>query len=570
MDVSTAFSALQTQRMPDVSRPPVQQDFQISLHNEAPVSMQEFDRIRKEREQEALRTALAVQEAEARRAPSSASGPSAQLQGQQAFAEATDVFARDRRRAADEADALFAERERQRLQVRAGAALPVPPDMRSLLLGDRQELNRTLNVPYQIGSAAAGANAAAGNSTVALPSRERSPGGGLAQLAITREPDTMAYKETETNVFIYSGDRNWVSNSLETRYNFSILFNPTNMDVSSRLNPTVTTKLRNIVRIELVKAIMPGEGLDTLVTKTAVGTYDSTLNMNILSYPYIQVRIPELDTNNYGTNQGLDSAFAVLQYDANWIADSGNSQQRGYLAMIPKFLKCQKVYTPTPLATIQKLSFRFERPDGTLLSAVPDTVDLSYIYPTLVMTPGNFPGAQLTNTIYKYDATTESVGASAYYWLQTSTYFNHWTVSKGDRILASNLTWGAAPTGVAVGQQTDFLSYITAKGGLLVVSTGIITGTGLSATFTDGYNSQGYANAILVRAKFADPTTGSISPALLGGVADGLTAGQFSEFVVTTPLTSGRVLNQSHQVQVALRVITRDFDSTGILRPDNL
>ena len=610
MDVSTAFSALQTQRMPEAQRPPVQKDFQIPLHNEEPISMQEFDRIRKEREQEALRTALTVQQYEEGQArpvlrtqsqPQPHSGQQQQgqaervgqqqqgqaervgqqQQGQQAFAEATEVFARDRRRAADEADALFAERERQRLQVRAATVLPVPPDMRSVLMGDRQELSRTMNIPYQVGSTpvtvsaataagAAGANESAGNMVTALPSRERSSGGGLPQLTITREPDTMAYKETETNVFIYSGDRNWTSNSQETRYNFSILFNPTNLDVGSRMNPTVTTKLRNIVRIELVKAIMPGEGLDILVTKTGASTYDSTLNMNILSYPYIQVRIPELDTNNFGTNQGLDSAFAVLQYDANWITDSGNSQQRGYFAMIPKFLKCQKVYTPTPLATIQKLSFRFERPDGSLLSAVPDTVDVARIYPTLVMTPAIFTTANaLTNTIYKYDSTTD-VNASGYYWIQTSAYFNHWTVSKGDRILMSTLLWATSPTGVAAGQQIDFLNTMASNKSLLVVGTGIITGTGAAAVFADGYNSQGYANAILVRAKFSDPTTGSVTPALVGGVADGYGAEQFSYFAVNTAITAGRILNQSHQVQVAMRVITRDVDSTGILRPDNL
>jgi hypothetical protein len=29
-------------------------------------------------------------------------------------------------------------------------------------------------------------------------------------------------------------------------------------------------------------------------------------------------------------------------------------------------------------------------------------------------------------------------------------------------------------------------------------------------------------------------------------------------------------LNQSHQVQVSMRVIVREMDSTGFLRPDNL
>jgi hypothetical protein len=104
------------------------------------------------------------------------------------------------------------------------------------------------------------------------------------------------------------------------------------------------------------------------------------------------------------------------------------------------------------------------------------------------------------------------------------------------------------------------------------VDTGVITDvtTGVSAKFTNSYNSQGYANAILVRGKFADPDTGIFKPVSLGGVADDFSATSLSRYLVNNTLSAGRLLNQSHQVQVAMRVITRELDSTGILRPDNL
>ena len=35
-------------------------------------------------------------------------------------------------------------------------------------------------------------------------------------------------------------------------------------------------------------------------------------------------------------------------------------------------------------------------------------------------------------------------------------------------------------------------------------------------------------------------------------------------------LTSGRLINLNHQVQIILRVITRDMDAAARLRPDNL
>ena len=545
-DVGNAFSKLQASRQESKERPPVQ-DFRISLQDDGPVPMDVFERIKNDREAEAQRvTSLQLQAMQGQGQGMQQKGM--QGQGQQNFAKATDVFARGNRRALEETENAFAERERASLEARASAAPMftnvVPPDMRALVLGDKKTLDRTRGV-------------------VERPA--------TSQQMIIKEPDVMAYKEVELNLFIYSGDRDWVSNSQETRYNFTVNFDPANLPTGLRLNPTSTVKFRNIVRIELVKAIVPGEGLDLMVTKTGAATYDSSVNMNVLSYPYIQVRIPELDNNVYGTNSGINAAFGVLQYDANWISDTGITNQRGFLAMIPKFLKCQKVYSPTPLATIQKLSFRLERPDGNLLSSIPDTVDVTRIYPTFAMTTGNFPGTgALTNTYYKKDSAIDT-NSSAYYWLETTSYFNHWTVSKGDRILVKNLTFATAATGNAAVQVAELLTYLQRDSGFVVVDTGVIgTDNSGNKIFSNSYNTAGYANAILVSGKFSDPTTGSVYPASLGGIVDQYTSGYLSYYLVNTALTAGRVLNQSHQVQISMRVITRELDATGVLRPDNL
>jgi hypothetical protein len=544
-DVSTAFSQLQMKRQESRAKPPSPPDFRLALQEDGPVSLDMFEKIKQEREEEVRRQSL--EQAQKLKTQ----------QGQQNFMESSDSFLREKRKAEEQAENQLAERERQKLMSRLQtqtSSLPEPPDMRSLFLGDKQSLNRN-----------------AGNPTLAQPTFEREESASRQQMIITREPDTITYKETELNLFVYSGDRDWITNSSETRYNFTVNFDPANMPTGLRLNPTSTARFKNIVRIELVKAIMPGEGLDLLVSKSGDTAYDSALNMNILSYPYIQVRIPELDTNNFGTNQGLNASFGVLQYDANWIYDTSNSLARGFFAMIPKFLKCQKTYTPTPLATLQKLSFRFEKPDGTVLSSIPDTLDIKQVIPTLAMTAGTMTaGGALTNTVYEYDATIETNG-SAYYWLQTTTYFNRWAVSKGDKINIKNLVYTGA-TGNALTQLQDILPFLQQDTGLFVVGTGVIRGTDTGTwVFADGYNSQGYANAILVRGKFVDPAlTGGLNPASPGNIADSYTTGKMSYFLTNTAPVSGRILNQSHQVQIALRVIVREMDSTGILRPDNL
>ena len=562
MDVTNAFAALQAQRQEGRAKPPPPQDFRMSLQDEPPVNMDRFSRIKEEREAEAKR----VNEYQLQR---NASGQ----QGLLALADAGDAFQQDRRRMESEAEDVLAERERARLEARAAAGsqlllqAPPPPDMRALFMGDRQTIDRSLNqqVPF------VPPNTSAGNPTLAQGVTQRET--SAQQMIITREPDMMTYKETELNLFVYSADRDWVSNSQETRYNFSVNFDPANLPTGLRLNPTSTVKFRNITRIELVKAIMPGESVDTLVTRAYSSgsfTYSSPYNINILSFPYVQVRIPELDNNVYGTNQALNAAFGVLQYDANWIYDTNNESQRGYFAMIPKFLKCQKVYAPTPLSTLNKLSFRFERPDGTLVSTVPDTLDITRIYSSKQVTATNaFP--------FGFDNTYENGTGSAYYFIKTSTYFNALTVTVGDRIIIKNLTWAATPSGSAVQQLQDFLDFIQEDGGFLVVDVGYGTAPAAigTANITRGANQAGYCNYIIVRGKFTDPTTGGTTTTALGGKADAsvpgtLTTDTLTEFLDLNALTKGRLLNYSHQVQVSLRVIVRELDSTGFLRPDNL
>lgn len=538
LDVGVAFSQLQASRQTVKAPVPEMQDFRLSLKDDPPVSMDMFERMKNDRSAEATR----VMEA---------NSAIANATGQQSFATATDSYVRNKRRAEEQSEVAFAELERKQLEARASSSsqLPIPPDMRSVFLGDRQNLDRTLNRPSN------------GPSGLDAPASRQ-------QMIITREPDTMEYKENELNLFVYSGDRDWISNSTETRYNFSVSFDPSNLPTGLRLSPTSTVKFRNIVRIEMVKAIMPGESVDSLVTRSYNGssfTYSSPYNFNILSFPYIQVRIPELDTNTYGTNLGLNGSFGVLQYDANWIYDTNNANARGYFAMIPKFLKCQKVYSPTPLATLQKLSFRMERPDGSLVSATPDTLDISHIYSSKEI-------AASASLPYGYDSAVENGTSAAYYFINTGSYFNQLTVTKGDRIIIKNLAWSVAAAGSAVSQLQDFTNYIQADSGLIVVDVGFASSFN---AFTVGANAQGYCNYIVVRGKFTDPTTGSTTTALLGNIADSsspgsLTSNTLSLFLNTNRTLTGRLLNQSHQVQITMRIITREMDATSVLRPDNL
>jgi hypothetical protein len=531
-DVSTRFDRLQQDRQTG-SAPPTAPDFQISMDSDGPTPLSRFEEIKRLREQEALRDAevarTTTQSQELVVVPRDNSmnqfvDSDAGFKAVAAAAKARDQLALQQRDAARGAQ-------------RSTELMPVPPDARALFVGDG------LPMPQR--------NTGTANPTLALPTviRDRPT---LPQDMIKAQDDIISYRENEYNLYVYSADRDWVNNNTESRYNFSVNFDPANNKPGFGFSPATNIKFKNITRIEFVKAIMPVESCDTLLVSNAVpspgsGFATSTdLNTNIFSYPYLQVRIPELDTNGYGTNDGANRAFGMISFDGYWTADS-QAKNKGFARMIPKFLKCQKVFYPTPLATLQKLTFNLQKPDGTLVCDSKDTLDLA----------GFYMSDQVTNPGQYYDS------ASSWIWINTATFFNKFMVTQGDRVQFKNVAMTNAFSGTIPGLN-NFISFITRAEGHLVSDIGYK----VSTTFTSGANAVGYANCIIIKNSFADPTTGSTSLNLWGGTS--ATNSAFLSQLNSTPAATGRFINLNHQIQIILRVITRDMDSASRLRPDNL
>ena len=535
-DVNTRFGQLQNERQDVRAAPPVAPDFRISLDGEGPTPLSRFEEIKRIRDAEAAREA----ETAAMMANKSTSQElvlTPRDTSMNRFVESDTEF-RNSNKASDERDQLaIIMREAERAASRGLNQTEIVsyPDPRRILMGDAMTLPPT---PRSQGIATA-------SPTSALPERI-SQRGPLPQDVLKAQDDIVTYKEIEHNLFVYSADRDWVNNITETRYNFSVIFDPANNQSGFAYNTATNIKFKNIVRIEFVKAILATEGIDVLATSTSTaGTPLTTLNTNILAFPYLQVRIPELNVNGYGTNDGINNAFASISYDAYWTADS-NANNRGYARMIPKFLKCQKVYYPTPLATLQKLSFQIQRPDGTLVSTTSDTLDVSGVF---------MPVNTATTTNYR------ATGGTTWEWLwiTTKTYFSKFTVTQGDRIVLKNISLNA--TLAAVGANaTSLISFLTRPEGHLVCDIGRITAT---STYADGANTAGYANGIIIRNSFLDPATGATT------VYPWVTS--IATTVNSNPVvTAGRLMNMNHQSQIIMRVITREMDAAAKLRPDNL
>jgi hypothetical protein len=530
-DTNSRFDRIQSERQVTRAAAPPEPSFRLALENEPPAVV-DFERIRRQREEETARLA----------GPPADSPVAAVSTGVNNldFVSADDEFRRGQQRATDKQNRFLEDRQQQRQMTRAeNTLLEIRPDRREIFAAQQQQ---------GLGYAQA--------ATLALPGtvRDRPV---LPQDILKAQDAIVAYKEVEYNLFLNSADRDWANNTKENRYNFHVNFNPANNRPGENLglSPAANIKFKNISRIELVKVYLPIEGNDILLTKDASNSFITDTNMNVLGFPYVHVRIPELDNNGFGTNNNLDNAFGVVSYDATWTADSG-TKAKGFTRLIPKFLKAQKEYTPTPLATLQRLSIRLERPTGDLLATSADTLDISgFILSSLLTSYGGGPN-NVTGTPY--------CDLSGYHiWIQTKTWFNQNLFAQGDQLLCRNLVFpGTFTSGPAV---QDFTQFLSQSQGQNIVDVGQLYYNGARYVFTNTPNLAGYCNCIIIRNRFVDPTTGGTGLQHFGGTDDAA----FMDELATTEISSGRIINNSNQSQLVFRIITREMDSAARIRPDN-
>jgi hypothetical protein len=480
MDTGSRFDALQKERMEVKKQAPPMPDFKLDFSDEGPSPMELFERAKKARE-EAMQA----------------------LADEQAAKQSTDVF--------------------------------VPSETRPPRVTNFE--NEFYTDSRDKGVATSSPN------LLSPPETDRKI---LSQQVVIKDDDVVSYKEIETNLIIYSADRDWVANEKSNRYDFSVNFDPANNRQGFAPSPAANIKFKNIVRIEFVKAILPAEGLDVLVQQiTDEPTFSTNINTSALSFPFITLHVDEYRGNNYGTDNHLDNSFAVLQYDAMWAMDiTNNNANRGFIAFIPKNLKAQRIFTPTPLSTLSRLSLRIQRPDGTLLQTALDT---SVVADVLASTEAD---TSLSNFH-------TGAGDARYLFVKTTKHFSKFAVQVGDRIqfknfVATNVTYPDAAT------QLD--TFMNRESGHLVA--GIAYDDDLGVIQADGANNVGYANYIIIESRMEDPTTGSTAVNLFD-VDNNDTFLEDSTYV-------GHLINLNRQTQFVFRIITRELDPESRLRPDNL
>ena len=309
-ETSQRFERLTQERNEVKALPPSMPDFRVDLNEDGPPAAEMFERAKKQREFEALRSAQ--QNAELIKAEA---GLQSRIAADSLFRSSQDAQNRNTELA------LVQRQVRQPPSNITDTSLVVMPDRRELLLAPVGSFDSMTGSPppRDLGQANS-------NPTIVQPQLASPVINHLPQNYVQREDKIVSYREIENNLFIYSADRDWLRNNKENRYSFTVNFDPAANGQS--FNPTLSAqqKFKNIVRIELVKCIMAGESLDTPIKRTTstseqVYTTNTSYMDNILNLPYITIRVAELENNNYGTDNFLDRSFGVLQYDAQWLSD---------------------------------------------------------------------------------------------------------------------------------------------------------------------------------------------------------------------------------------------------------
>lgn len=370
---------------------------------------------------------------------------------------------------------------------------------------------------------------------------------------IQRLEDVVKFRETEYNLLLNSKDRDWLHGTEENRYRFSVVLNGGTRPQGLGIQAMIQNRFRNIVRIEFVKAMLPVEALEVVVPRDCSGnSLVEDAFSSVLSLPFVTVTMDELQGNNYGTNEGIDKSLAVIQYDAAWRSDAHvltRNSNRGYTLFFPKHMKAQRIYAPTPLSNLQKLSFQLLDPENMQLSKIPDAVKISRI-----VLGSDISGGTCYDT-------------SGYLFIQTKESFPVWAFSQMDHLKIDGLTT-VTVNPAYTSAMTALNRWLQREQGHTVLSVGHATGSSLAVS--GGGNACGYANWIIVRNRHVDPASGSCAlDPFMGSFTN---EAAFWTAVRAFPAESqdGGALNLSRQVQLVLRIITRDMDSATNMRPDNI
>ena len=363
------------------------------------------------------------------------------------------------------------------------------------------------------------------------------------------------YIEKVHYINVNSVDRLW-ENSIESRYSYKVQFN----QGSGFDGAAISQLYKNIVSVELVSAIMP---LDT-----TINTFDTRIYGGLMKYPYLLLRIDELDSVFRGTNNWADRAFSTLLFDkvfytntlsTDYISGTSTSNSivnnspktafaaeyyRGFMKFNPAYFEKKKFYN-NPLASLNRMTISITDPRGNLINDQSDVLNLTNI--------------SFTNTLNTLTTGLELTASSAFPYANQSTYkmikvtssstFSNRLFRVGDRILFKEF---ATNTALAAINNSTFNSFITKTEGHIIVNLDSEDNT------ASGGNKSFISNFYISPPGSYNSTSNTVS-----GYYDNTT-------IDFTGATFGSVINMDLQTHLLFRIVTRDPDTALVLKPINV
>ena len=360
------------------------------------------------------------------------------------------------------------------------------------------------------------------------------------------------YIQKSHMISINSRNRKWKDNR-ESRYNYSIQFSPTD-DTSDGLS--ISTLYKNITSIELVRTVLAHDNTPL--------PFDNRLYMGIQSYPYLVLNLKEIDGIYSGTNDHIDKCFAHLIFDKEYKCEILSSGQigtemspigtnstpstavkvfdkqysRGFCGYIPVGFE-KKIFYPSPLASLNKLTIQLTTPDGENISNLRDNLDITAVALENVSNlqlkkPTGFPKENSRNIK-----------------LTTKQFFTNRTFRIGDKIIIDDYTIDTPDS-----SQSEFIDFINRQTGHYIINLTLEVSTNDDSNTND---NEGFINTIYISPPGNyDDSTGGIKDKI-AGIADG------SLTVTQSASTTPRLLNLYLQNHYIFKIITRDFDTNSVM-----
>ena len=358
------------------------------------------------------------------------------------------------------------------------------------------------------------------------------------------------YIEKVHYINVNSVDRLW-ENSAESRFSFKVQFNQgPGFDGAA-----ISQLYKNIVSVELVSAILPMD--------TTINTFDTRIYGGLMKYPYLLLRIDELDGVFRGTNNWADRAFSTLLFDKVYYTNTLSTDYitgtssivnstpkttfypeylRGFMKFNPAYFEKKKFYN-NPLASLNKLTITITDPRGNPFNTQNDFLSISNIGFTSSL--NTVSGLELAPSLsFPY------VNQSSYKMIKvtSSSTFSNRLFRVGDRLLfkgfSSNISL-ATNNGV-------FNSFITKTEGHVIVNLDLEDNT-----------ASGGNKSFITNLYISPPGEYSATSNTVSGYYDNTTL----DF---TNATFGSVINMDLQSHLLFRIVTRDPDTSGVMKPINV